>query len=175
MSGANLFNKILNDLQVKYNRASQQSVIKPYEFNGYHEPQNILIKIDKGDFFAGKSFTPLVVDSYYFIPSSELIYLRCGKDAKYPVFGDIGFPDLETSSQFHRKIFPIGDISNSENVLTLLFFDVDIYSAFGLFSFMELPAMIIPPDDELGFLVKNIALEEAQDKIGRQNIIIQLY
>ena len=82
---------------------------------------------------------------------------------------------METSSQFHRKIFPIGDISNSENVLTLLFFDVDIYSAFGLFSFMELPAMIIPPDDELGFLVKNIALEEAQDKIGRQNIIIQLY
>lgn len=167
----NIFNKILNDLQVKYNRASQQEIIKPYEFNCYHEPQNILLRIDKGTFYGGLNFTPLKEGSFYFIPASELIYLRCGKANKYPVFGEEGFPNIEISSQFHRKIYPIGDISNASEAFTLVFFDVDIYNAFGLFSFMELPAMLIPPDEELGFLVKSIALEEAQEKIGKLNII----
>jgi len=167
----NIFNKILNDLQVKYNRASQQEILKPYEFNCYHEPQNILVMIDKGNFYGGINFTPLKEGSFYFIPASELIYLRCGNTNKYPIFGENGFPDLEISAQYNRKINPIGNISSASEAFTLVFFDVDIYNAFGLFSFMELPGMIIPPDEELGFLVKSIALEEAQDKIGRQNLI----
>jgi len=167
----NIFNKILNDLQVKYNRASQQEILKPFEFNRYHEPQNILVRIDKGNFYAGENFTPLKEGAFYFIPASELIYLRCGKTSKYPVFGEEGFPNIEISTQFHKKIFPIGDISAASEAYTLVFFDVDIHNAFGLFSFMELPAMLIPPDEELGFLVKSIALEEALDKIGRLNII----
>src|ERR1035437_8444966 len=99
----NIFNKVLNDLQVKYNRASQQEIIKPYEFNRYHEPQNILVSIDKGTFYAGVNFTPLKEGSFYFIPASELIYLRCGKAGKYPVFGEEGFPTIEISAQYRSE------------------------------------------------------------------------
>ena len=36
---------------------------------------------------------------------------------------------------------------------------------------MNFPAIILPPDEELDFLVKNIVIEEALDKIGRDSLI----
>ncbi len=168
----NIFNKVLNnDLQVNYNRASQQQIIKPYEFKGYHEPQNILLRADKGSFFCGKKMEPLKEGHTYFIPSNELIYLRCGDAKKYTVFGEDGFPDSYESAKFHKRIKPYQNISKCSEVLTIIFFDVSIYNAFGLFSFMELPTIVLPPDEEMDFLIKNIALEEALDKIGRDSLI----
>ncbi len=168
----NIFNKVLNnDLLVTYNRASQQEIIKPYEFQNYHEDQIIMLRVDKGNFCYGKKMEPLKIGHSYFIPANEPVYLRCGSSKSYTVFGEDGFPNYNESARFHKKIQPYQDITFCSEVLSLLFFDVSISNAFGLFSFMEFPAIVLPPDDELDFLIKNIVLEEALDKIGRDSLI----
>jgi AraC-like DNA-binding protein len=167
-----ILNKVLNnDLQVHYGRASQQEIIKPYEFQNYHEDKVILLRVDKGDFWYGKKMEPLKVGHSYFIPPNEPIFLRCCKANKYTIFGEEGFPNYSESSRFHKKIAPYQDINECSEVLSLLFFDANIYNAFGLFSFMGFPAIVLPPDEDLDFLIKNIVLEEALSKIGRESLI----
>jgi AraC-like DNA-binding protein len=167
-----ILNKVLNnDLQVTYSRASQQEIIKPYEFQNYHEDKTILLRVDKGDFCYGANMEPLKVGHSYFIPPNEPIFLRCSNAKSYTIFGESGFPNYNESARFHKKIAPYQDISDCSEVLSLLFFDANIYNAFGLFSFMNFPAIALPPDEDLDFLIKNIVLEEALDKIGRDSLI----
>ncbi|MEI6815236.1 MAG: helix-turn-helix transcriptional regulator [Bacteroidota bacterium] len=167
----NIFDRVLDDLVIKFNRGSQQEIIKPYEFYGYSEPQNILMKVNKGNFYVGQSFTPIKPGQFYFIPASEPIYLRSGRAKDYTIFGQDGFPNYEESKKYHLRIQPGEDIENAKDVMSLLFFDVDIHSAFSLFSVMELPCIILPNDDILDFLVENIIVEQGQDKIGSKQLI----
>lgn len=166
-----IFNKVINDLKINYFRSSQSRIVKPFEIHGSLEPKNILLKGDKGSFYVGKNFEPLEEGCFYFVPANQSYYMRFGDAKNITKIGKeglIGVPDRE---RFIQKVNPLEDHSNESELVSCVIFDVGIYNAFELFNLMKLPCFVIPPDDELAFLLKNIVLEEAQEKIGRKNLI----
>ena len=167
----NIFDRVLDDLIIKYNRGSIEEIIKPFEYHGYSEPQNILFKVEKGTCYVGQDHIPLKEGHYYFIPNSELIYLRTGIAKKYAVIGEEGFPGLTERNRFHTTVNAETDLTKAKDILKVIFFDVDIHDAFGFFSIMELPCMILPPSEVMDFLIDNIILEAGQSNIGRDRLI----
>ncbi len=168
------FNKIIESLQVKYYRSSLREIIKPAELNGSIEPRNILVRVDAGHCYGEKNYLRIDPDKFYFMPVGSPIYFRHGKAKSFPVFGKEGFTSAEQREQFHKPISIANGIDTRKDIFSILGFDVNIYGAIPFFSILELPCFIMPPDEEMSYLMHAVIAEEEASKPGRERLLRSL-
>lgn len=170
MTTADAFNRIIESLQVKYYRSAMREVIKPSELNGSVEPRNILVQVKSGEFYGERDFTPIPPGSFYFMPVGSPIFFRHGKGPKYPVFGKEGFNSPDQREQFlktrHHKL----GIDPKKDIFSICGFDVHIYGAIPFFSILELPCFVIPPDEEMNYLIDTLIAEEEKSQLGKERL-----
>lgn len=170
MSSVDAFNRIIESLQVKYYRSALREVIKPSELNGSIEPRNILVQVKSGEFFGEREFLKIPPGSFYFMPVGSPIFFRHGKSARYPVFGKEGYASPEQREQYVRTRQLSDGPDGSRDIFSICGFDVHIYGAIPFFSILELPCFVIPPDEELNYLVGTLIAEEEQGLLGRERL-----
>jgi len=168
------FDRIINALQVRYYKGSIREVVKPAQLCKSFEQKNILVQQNAGQFYAGEHDTLLENNSFYFIPSGQPIYFKHGKTSQYKIFGKDGFPTREEREGYLKPISLQDELNPGKDVFSILGFDVLIYGAIPFFSILELPCLFIPFDEEMNYLMRNIILEDEQDKIGRLTLIDNL-
>jgi AraC-like DNA-binding protein len=170
MASEDAFNRIIESLQVKYYRSALREVIKPSELNGSIEPRNILVQIKSGDFYGERDFTPIPKGSFYFMPVGSPIFFRHGKSGKYPVFGKEGFNSPEQREQFVKSRPFSAGYDDRKDLFSIVGFDVHIYGAIPFFSILELPCFILPPDEEMNYLVETLIGEEEKSLLGKERL-----
>ncbi|MBK6444108.1 MAG: helix-turn-helix transcriptional regulator [Bacteroidetes bacterium] len=165
-----LLSKFIDSLNVHLYRTAFREVVHPVKLNGSFDKHNVIIHLNKGKLLVGPEDEVMPPDSFYFFPAGQPIYVKHA-NGNYHDLGPDGFKDDDHRSRFLRTISGLEDVSQMKEVFTILAFDVMLYDAIPFFEVLGMPPFALTKDEEFGFLVKHIALENEQNKLGREKLI----
>lgn len=166
-----IFNRIIESLQVKYYKSDLREIIKPSELNASIEPRNILVHVNSGYCYGEREFERINPGQFYFMPSGSPIYFRHGKSDHYDVFRKDGFTSPELREQYVKTRAPKEWPDETKDIFSIVGFDVHIYGAIPFFSILELPCFIMPVDEEMSYLMNTMVQEEHDNGIGRERLL----
>ncbi|HQF27710.1 MAG TPA: hypothetical protein PLD36_03780, partial [Bacteroidia bacterium] len=63
-----IFNRIIESLQVKYYKSALREIVKPSELNASIEPRNILVQVNSGYCYGEREFERINPGQFYFMP-----------------------------------------------------------------------------------------------------------
>ena len=169
-----IFNRIIESLQVKYYRSSLREIVQPVELNGSIEPRNLLVQVNSGFCYGERNFTRIKPGDFYFMPFGSSIYFRHGRSDNYPLFGSEGFTSPEQREQYMKSVSPKNGYDEKKDVFSIMGFDAQIYGAIPFFAILEMPCFVIPYDEEMNYLMKTMILEEEEKKLGRERLLRNL-
>lgn len=165
-----LLNKFIDSLHIYFHSASYWEVSQPLEVRGSSDRHNHIILLDRGHMVAGKEEYDVKPDSFYFFPAGNPIHVRHGVGTFLPV-SSAGFSDKDSLQEIFRPVSGLSDLSRKKEVIVSVSFDVLIYDAIPFFEVLGMPPFPLTSDTEFGHLIRYIALENEQDKLGRDKII----
>ena len=151
---------IIDALSINFFKVCLREVKKPVHLNGTLEQLDILVRVDKGDLFAGKNYKKLPENSYYLFPAGKPVHVKHGSASKYAVFINEGFKNAEERLKY------VGPVNYKENghskkdIFTILGFNVTIFQSISFFSLLELSCLYIEKDEELDALISQLIEEE---------------
>jgi AraC-like DNA-binding protein len=166
-----LLSKFVDSVNVRYYKSAFREVVSPVQLNGTVEDHNVIIHLNKGNFFVGKKNEAIKPDTFYFFPQGQKIHVKHGKGSLHSDLGTEGFRDDDHREQYVRGISGLSNQTEKKEIFTIVGFDLLLYNAISFFSLLEIPAFALPPDEEFAYLMKYIALEEEQNKLGREKIL----
>ncbi|CAN5591258.1 hypothetical protein BH11BAC2_BH11BAC2_14620 [soil metagenome] len=166
-----IFNRIIDAIQVKYYRCSLREIVKPVELNGSIESRNILVQVNSGYCYGERNFTRIEPGSFYFMPVGSDIYFRHGKSQKYPTFGRQGFASPEQREEYVKSRSIADGYDDKKDIFSIIGFDVNIYGAIPFFSILELPCFILPFQEEMNFLMRALIEEDESRILGRDRLL----
>jgi len=165
-----LLRKFVDSLHVNILRAGFREGLSPFSMSNHYQKSNVIIHLQRGNVFVGKERTKLEENSFYFLPVGQPIYIQHGLPPYHDLGEDGFYSDIEVTKHL-RLIHPTEDMNQCKQLYTLMAFDISLFNAIPFFEILDMPGFIIPPDDELAFLVKHTASEFHQDKLGKDKII----
>lgn len=165
-----LFAKLIDSLHIYFHRASFWEVVRPMELNGAIEPHNHIVLLERGTLTAGSDQEVVQPQSFYFFPAGQPINVRYGSGSRTVVDAD-GFNDSEQWADYFRPISGLSDHSAKKDVIITVSFDVLLYDTIPFFETLGVPPFPLIPDQEFSHLVRYIALESEQSKLGREKIL----
>lgn len=166
-----LLAKFIDSLNATYYKSAFREVVYPVQLNGPTEDLNIIIQLNKGHFSVGKNDELVEPGSFYFFPQGEKIFLRHGNGLKYADMGNEGFLNDEHREKYITSISGQTAFTHRREVFTIVGFNLCLYNAIPFFPLLGMPPFALPADEEFGYLIKHIALEEEQNKLGREKIM----
>ncbi len=153
-------------------RAAFREVVSPVFLNGTIEKHNVIVMLNSGHMVVGENGKEETVKEkgFYLFPAGQPIYVKHGT-GNHRDLGNTGFNSDEHRANFLRTVSVMEDTSSIDEMFTVVAFDSMIYDAIPFFEVLEIPPFSLPPDEELGFLVRHIACENELEKLGREKII----
>jgi AraC-like DNA-binding protein len=136
----------------------------------HFQKSNVLIHLQKGDVFVGKEADKLEKGAFYFLPVGQPITIKHGLPP-YHDLGEDGFYSQEEVTKYLRFVQPTEDRTPLRQVYSLVAFDLSLFNAIPFFEVLDMPAFSMPPDDEFGTLLMNLASEFHLKNLGRDKII----
>jgi len=170
-SPATLLSKFIDSIDVKFKKAEYREIIRPLYFSGTIPHADLFLCFNSGDFFLGKEQLPVQEGSFYFIPRGQKI--DGGTMPHSKASGNLieSFSNDVNSDQASRKLNAELAMDKKEKLVTYVAFDTILYNAFPFFPLLDLPAFIIPRGDVFATLLKEICLEEEQNRLGKDSIL----
>lgn len=167
----NTLDRLIESIEVHYFKASMREVIKPVQLWNTKEPKNVLLKSNSGYFFAGQEDRLIKNNDFYFIPKEVPFYFKHGKSDNYTVYKNSTFSSPEEREKFITTFNSSNKIKKGQSVFSIVGFHSLLHNAVPFFTMLDLPAMHIPYDEELSYLLKNLIIEEEQNKVGKNALI----
>jgi AraC-like DNA-binding protein len=165
-----MLTKFIDSLYVHFNRAAFREVQVPVFLNGTIEKHNIIVMLNNGHMHVGEKGEKVQERGFYIFPAGQPIYVKHGS-GNHRDLGQTGFISDEHRANFLRTVSVMEDRESMSELFTVVSFDAMIYDAIPFFEILELPPFSLPPDEELGFLIKHITCEYELEKLGRDKII----
>jgi len=165
-----LLNRFIDSLNVTIYRAGFREGLKPFSMQDHFQKSNVILHLQRGDVFVGKEETPMAVDSFYFLPVGQPITMKHGI-GPHQDLGEEGFYSDFEVTKYLRFVDPAEDRSQLKQIYSLVAFEVSLFNAIPFFEVLDMPAFVIPPDEEFSFLIKHTAAEFHQNKLGRDKLI----
>jgi len=162
--------KFIDFIEVKLRKTEYRAIQNPFYFSSEIRDTNIFIGLFKGNFFLGNELIPMKEGSFYFIPRRHPGNANDGyhENPIHEQNGKLSQPDLTGG------IFPDSAFENSENVIGYVSFEIVLYNALPFFPLLELSPLIIPPDEKLSELLREIIIEKGNNRLGK-DIILKNY
>lgn len=168
-------NRIIEAMKVHFLVAETRKVIKPVFLKNTVEQKSVLVKVEQGHFFTGKSLKALPVNSFYFIPAGQPVYFQHGKSKHPPViFEKEGFASAAERETYLLPLREKTKISPKDDVFSIVGFDARIYDTVSVFRMLNLPSIEIPANHDLEVLMELMMKEQRDDFIGKGSMIHNL-
>jgi len=164
------FNRIIDSLEIKYVLSSMRKVVKPVELSNTLEKKDIIIESKNGHFSFGPDHKPLPPNHLYFVPRDSYIHF-CHGHPPYDSLGADGFTSPEEREKYVRSIKPGDKWDQNDHIFNIIAFEVTVYGAVPFFSIMQLPSILMQPNEEISAIIHNIMTEEHGEKVGKQALI----
>jgi AraC-like DNA-binding protein len=156
---------IIDALSINFFKVCLREVKKPVHLNGTIEQLDILIRVDKGNLYAGKSYKKLPAGSLYLFPAGSHIFVKHGKAGRYTVFSNEGFKSAEEREKYVVPVLP-NEIRKKKDVFTILGFNLFIFQTISFLSLLDISYLFIENDKEINFLIDQLIKEETGKKPG---------
>jgi AraC-like DNA-binding protein len=168
---ASLLSVFIKSIDVKIKKAEYREVTKPFFFSFISPNADALVCFNKGVYFQGKEQIPLNEGSFYFIPRGQRVNLGTGPlSGIEPENVDIWKHD-RISEDYTTTISAKGELERISHLISFVSFESILYNAFPFFPLLELPSFSIPPDNELTHLMREMCIENEENRLGKDAII----
>ncbi|MFM2207358.1 MAG: hypothetical protein RL213_1333 [Bacteroidota bacterium] len=165
-----LFARLIDSLHIYFKGAAYWEVPQPLTVEGALQPHNHIILLDRGHLAAGESFMEVPPKSFFFFPAGQPIHVRYGKGALSALSAS-DFDDEERMGKYFRPVSGLSDLSKKQEVVITVSFDALLYDTIPFFETLGLPPFPLVPDEEFSHLIRYIALENEQSKLGRDKLL----
>lgn len=166
-----IITKILDSLDVAYIKAESKEVLRPFEYHDAVAQKNILIRLDKGQMSANKDWQPLREGEFYFVPAGASACARFGKGEKYINATPENLDSTDAQPDYISHLNPLRDISPANNVISVFQFSTMLHKTVPFFSLLGMKPFVLPHDERLDFFLRQLCMEEGQEKIGRAMLL----
>lgn len=168
---ASLLSVFIKSIEVKIKKAEYREVTKPVFFSFISPNTDALICFNKGVYFQGKEQIPLKEGSFYFIPRGQRVNLGTGPlSGKDPENVDTWKHD-RISEDYTIPVSAKGELEGIPHLISFVSFECILYNAFPFFPLLELPSFSIPQDKEITHLMREICIENEENRLGREMIL----
>lgn len=165
-----LLSRFIDSLHIYFDRASYWEVARPVQIVGGTERRNHIILLEQGEMTVGRNAQKVQPNSFYFFPAGQPIFVNYGAGTQVPMSA-ADFSRREERMESFHAISGLSDFSRKKEVIVSVYFDVLIFDAIPFFETMGMPPFPLTPDREFEHLIRFIALENEQSKLGRDKII----
>ena len=162
--------KFIDSLTIRFHQAGFRELAEPVMLCDVKEKYNYIVLLERGHLVAGKEQHKVAPDSFYFFPGGQLICARHGKNPEKELPA-AAFMDPAERSRFFVPISGLQLPAASKEVFVTVSFEVLLYDTIPFFEVLGLPPFPLVADTEFGHLIRFIALESEQQKLGRDKII----
>jgi AraC family transcriptional activator of mtrCDE len=166
-----LLSKFIDSIEAKLIRAECHEVIKPLYFQGVFEHADIFLQFHKGKYFSGKDNSPFLPGSFYFIPCGQNVNGKIGTDSDANPATLEALRNESLRNEFIRSVSVTDSWDAKENVISYVSFETSLYNAFPFFPLLDLPPFIIPPEEKLANILREICIEKEQNRLGKEIIL----
>jgi AraC-like DNA-binding protein len=163
--------KVIRNVNFAYELAEMREAIAPMESRNTIIESNTLMQVHRGDYFEGSGFQKIPEGSFYFIPKGISLNFRMGKSNQYESFGWEGHGGDYRREKYSRRLNPLIPYTNKKQVHSLLSFNALLHETIPFFSILELPAVIIPYEEELSYLLYQLTQEETEERLGKDTLL----
>jgi AraC family transcriptional regulator of arabinose operon len=167
----NTFSKVINNVQFKYEIAEIREAVLPMETRNTLIENNFLLQVNKGKYWKGESWELMKEGSFYFVPKGHNMFFRMCEADRYDSFGWEGYGSNIIREKYSHRVDPFADHSSKKQLHSIVSFDALLYDSIPFFSILDLPAISIPHNEELTYLVRELVLEEAKSEIGKEVLL----
>jgi AraC-like DNA-binding protein len=126
--------------------------------------------LNSGHMIVGEEGHKVQDKGFYVFPAGQPIFVKHGV-GEHKDLGQTGFISDEHRANYLRTVSVLEDRDSIKELFTVVAFDAMIYDAIPFFEVLEVPPFYLPPDEELGFLVRHITCENELEKLGRDKIM----
>lgn len=157
-------------MHIRFHHAGFREVVEPVELCDVTERCNYIVLLERGHMTGGKEQHKVAPNSFYFFPGGQTISARHGKQPSLKT-SPAEFMDPEKRNRIFKPISGLKLSADKKEVFVSVAFDVLLYDTIPFFEILGLPPFPLEADTEFGHLIRFIALESEQQKLGRDKII----
>jgi AraC family transcriptional regulator of arabinose operon len=166
-----LLSKFIDSFSARLDLAAFREVAVPFNFAGSFSDRNVLVQLNKGWLHLDGEKKPIAPGEFIFIPQAHSVDIKFGKRKKEIGESVSGFANDDERRKYLKDLSGLKSWDNANEIITTISFELLLYNAFPFFPLMNLEPFRIPYDEEFSYLVRHIALESEQEKLGKKIIL----
>jgi AraC family transcriptional activator of mtrCDE len=166
-SAPTLLTKFIDSIEVKFKKAEYREIIKPFQFTGAVQNADVFLRFNSGTYFFGTANVKVEAGSFYFIPRGQKVNAGTGSISGIVPHLIESFSDDHVKGEFTGVVKASELPENRNPVISFIAFDTILYNAFPFFPLLDLPAFVIPPEDEFAYLLREICMETELNRMGK--------
>lgn len=166
-----ILSKIIDSVTIRVGSAEMHEVVAPVHLSDIILPLNYLAQLNKGYWIHDDNLTPLKEGSFIFRPAGFAINSKHKKAAEYHVVHKEFFSSDDELTKYFKSVNPLADTSGIKELFSFVAFDALIYDSIPFFKVLDVGGFVLPYDDDLSALIRNMCIEFSLDKIGRTRLL----
>ena len=156
---------VIDALSINFFKVCLREVKKPFHLNGTSEQLDVLLRVEKGNLFAGKNYKKLPPGSLYLFPAGKPVFVKHGLAKKYTVFANESFKNAEEREKYVKPLTP-EDLSGRKDTFTIIGFNIFIFQSISFFSLLDISNLCVVKDEEINFLIDELIKEDTEKQPG---------
>lgn len=161
------YNKIIESLGVRFIKARNIKVLKPFKLENYYDVENTIILIHKGEITFGEDQVKVGSGDILFIPANRQVSFTYGDNApaiNYEAFLDntAGYYDM------NKTVAPEEVQGDNYSYVT---FEAKVFDSVNFFASLDIPAFVIGANDKLKLQIIELIKEYITSEAGRERVI----
>ncbi len=162
------YNKIIESLGVRYIKAKNIKIVKPFTVENFYDVENQVILVHKGEIFFGQDNDRVGEGEILFIPAGKSTRLVYGRGAELKINNDEFLSNREKYFSVNNNPFLIGEDNNTHSSVS---FEAKVFDSVNFFTSLDIPAFVIGGDARLNEFILETAREEMTKYAGKDRVI----
>lgn len=161
------YNKIIESLGVRFIKARNIKVLKPFKLENYYDVENTIILIHRGEIVIDGTQERVGSGDILFIPANRQVSFTYGEKA--PAINYEEF--MENNAGFYEMNKVVTPDKIDGDNYTYVTFEAKVFDSVNFFSSLDIPAFVIPAHSTLTSHITEIVKENISSEPGRDRII----
>jgi AraC-like DNA-binding protein len=163
------YNKVIESVNVRFIRANNYRLEKPFSVADYSEADNTFILLHHGTLKFGEDQEILNEGEVLFLPANQKKHLSMGAGLKKTELSKEQFQD-KRKKYFQSISFK--DIANTpEDCVSVIGFDSKVFDVVNFFNSLGIPPFIVRFNDRLSTVIEDIMKEVEVSNVGKERVL----
>lgn len=161
------YNKIIESLGVRFNKAKNIRIIQPLKIDNYYDVENTILLVNKGEIRFGVENEVLHAGDMLFIPGGKAVPISYGS-GNYASISNEDF--ISNKEKYFQPIASLDEIGDDES-FSYVSFDAKVFDSVNFFASLDIPPFVIRNNREIVHYINDIIAENQSTTAGKDRIV----